>query len=53
MSNTLITQLNNPLVLQRYNQRLAVIVSMLLIVACAWLLVEVPWLFFPQEKLDC
>lgn len=50
MSNTLITQLNNPLVLQRYNQRLAVIVSMLLIVACAWLLVEITWMFFPQGE---
>lgn len=50
MSNTLITQLNNPLVLQRYNQRLAAIVSMLLIVACAWLLVEITWMFFPQGE---
>jgi general secretion pathway protein C len=50
MSNTLITQLNNPLVLQRYNQRLAALVSMLLIVACAWLLVEITWMFFPQGE---
>lgn len=50
MPNTLITQLNNPLVLQRYNQRLAAIVSMLLIVACAWLLVEITWMFFPQGE---
>ena len=48
MPNTLITQLNNPLVLQQLNRRLAAIVSLLLVVACAWLLVEITWLFFPQ-----
>jgi general secretion pathway protein C len=48
MANTLIAQLNNPLVLLKLNQRLAAIASMLLIVACAWLLVEITWLFFPQ-----
>jgi len=50
MANTLIAQLNNPLVLQQVNRRLATIISMLLIVACAWLLVEVTWLFFPQGE---
>lgn len=50
MPNTLITQLNNPLVLQQLNRRLATIVSLLLIVACAWLLVEITWLFFPQGE---
>jgi len=49
MANALITQLNNPVVLQQLNQRLAAFVSLLLIVACAWLLVEVTWLFFPQD----
>ncbi len=49
MANALITQLNNPVVLQQLNQRLAAIVSLLLIVACAWLLVEATWLFFPQD----
>ncbi len=48
MTNTLITQLKNPAVLQQTNQRLAVIASLLLIVGCAWLLVKVTWLFFPQ-----
>jgi len=48
MPNTLITQLNNPLVLQQLNRRMAMAVSLLLIVACAWLLVEVTWFFFPQ-----
>jgi hypothetical protein len=48
MSNALITQLNNPVVLQQLNQRLAALASLLLIVACAWLLVEVTWLFFPR-----
>ena len=50
MANTLITQLNNPAVLLQINQRLAVLVSLLLIIACAWLLVEVTWLFFPQAE---
>jgi general secretion pathway protein C len=50
MANTLITQINNPLVLQQLNQRSAVVVSMVLIVACAWLLVEVSWMFFPQDE---
>jgi len=49
MPNTLITQLNNPLVLQQLNRRLAAITSLLLVVACAWLLVEITWLFFPQD----
>ena len=50
MSNALITQLNNPVVLQQLNQRLATIASLLLIVACAWLLVEMTWIFFPQDE---
>ena len=50
MANTLIAQLNNPLVLQQLNQRLATVASMLLIVACAWLLVEITWMFFPQGE---
>ena len=49
MANALITQLNNPVVLQQLNQRLAAFASLSLIVACAWLLVEVTWLFFPQD----
>ncbi len=49
IANTLITQLNNPLVLLKINQRLAATISLLLIVACAYLLVEITWLFFPQE----
>ena len=52
MANTLITQLNNPVVFQQLNQRLAALASLLLIVACAWLLVEVTWLFFPQDQDD-
>jgi len=50
MANTLITQLNNPAVLQVTNQRMAAIVSLLLTVACAYLLVEITWMFFPQEE---
>ncbi|VAW55548.1 hypothetical protein MNBD_GAMMA05-2119 [hydrothermal vent metagenome] len=49
MANILITQLNNPVVLQQYNQRLAAIVSLLLVIACAYLLVEITWMFFPQS----
>ncbi len=49
MANALITQLNNPVVLQQLNQRLAALASLLLIVACAWILVEVTWLFFRQD----
>lgn len=49
MANILITQLNNPVVLQQLNQRLAAIASMLMIVACAYLLVEITWMFFPQD----
>jgi general secretion pathway protein C len=52
MANALITQLNNPAVLQAANQRLATIASLLLTVACAYLLVEITWLFFPQEKAE-
>jgi general secretion pathway protein C len=49
MANALITQLNNPVVLQQLNQRLAAIASLLLIVACSWILVEATWLLFPQD----
>lgn len=49
MSNALIAQLNNPAVLMQINQRMATVVSVVLIVACAYLLVELTWLFFPQQ----
>jgi general secretion pathway protein C len=50
MANTLIPQLNNPAALQQINQRLAAVVSLLLIVACAYLLAEISWMFFPQGE---
>ncbi len=50
MANILITQLNKPAVLRQYNQRLAAIVSLLLIIACAYLLVEMTWMFLPQAE---
>ena len=50
MSNILIAQLNNPLVLQQLNQRLAAAASLLMIVACAYLLVKMTWMFFPQDE---
>ncbi len=49
MANILITQLSNPAVLQQFNRRLATLASLLLIVACAWLLVEITWLLLPQN----
>lgn len=51
MANTLITQLNNPAVLRQYNQRLAAITSLLLIVACAYLLVELTWMFLSPDEV--
>lgn len=50
MANTLIAQLNNPAALLQFNQRMATVVSVLLIVACAHLLVEMTWLLFPQDE---
>lgn len=51
MANTLITQFENPATLQLTSKRLANIVSVLLSIACAYLLVEVTWMFFsPDEK---
>ena len=50
MANTLITQLNNPAVLRQYNQRLAAIISLLLIIACAYLLVELTWMFISPDE---
>lgn len=49
MPNTLIAQLNNPAVVAQVNQRMATAISIVLIVACAYVLVEVTWLFFPAE----
>jgi len=49
MAKALITQLNNPAVLQQINQRSAAVVSMLLVVACAYVLVEITWMMFPQN----
>lgn len=50
MANTLITQLNNPVVLKQLNQRSSTVASVLLIIACAWLLVKITWMFFPQSE---
>ena len=51
MGNTLIAQLNNPAMLQQLNRKSATVVSLLLIVACAYLLVEITWLFVPQDDI--
>lgn len=51
MANLLITQINSPAALQTTNQRLATIVSLLLIVACTYLLVQMTWMIFlPAEE---
>jgi general secretion pathway protein C len=50
MANTLIAQLNNPAVLLQLNQRMAAVVSLLLIVACAYVLVEITWMLIPQDE---
>lgn len=49
MPNTLIAQLNNPAVLLQINQRAATVLSVLLVIACAYILVEITWLVFPQD----
>jgi len=49
MGNTLIAQLNNPAMLQQLNRKIATVVSLLLIIACAYLLVKITWMFFPQD----
>lgn len=52
MGNTLIAQLNNPAMLQQLNRKIATVVSLLLIVACAYLLVQITWMFLPQDDAD-
>jgi len=52
MANTLIAQLNNPAVLQAANKKLATIISLILIVACAYLLATITWMIFAAEEVD-
>ena len=49
MGNTLIAQLNNPAMLQQLSRKSATVVSLLLIIACAYLLVQITWMFLPQD----
>ncbi len=49
MSNALLNPFNNPARLQLLNQRAATVMSVLLVLAIAWLLAQITWLFFPQE----
>jgi len=49
MANTLITQLGNPAALQLTSKRLATVASVLLMVACAYLLVEITWMYFASD----
>lgn len=50
IANTLITQLNNPVVLLKINQRLATVMSVIFVIACAYLLVEITWMLVPQDE---
>ena len=50
MANTLITQLNNPAELLKINQRLATMMSILLIIACTYALAEITWILIPQDE---
>jgi len=51
MANTLITQLNNPAVLQKLNSKGALLASLLLVIACAYQLAELTWMLVPQEQV--
>lgn len=50
MANTLITQLNNPAVLQKLNSKGALVTSILLVIACAYQLAQLTWMLVPQEQ---
>ena len=50
MANTLITQLNNPAELLKINQRIATMMSILLIIACTYALAEITWMLIPQDE---
>jgi general secretion pathway protein C len=51
MASTLIAQLDNPAALQLTSKRLATVVSVLLMIACVYLLVEITWMFFaPNDQ---
>jgi general secretion pathway protein C len=50
MANTLITQLNNPAVLQKINRRSATLISVLLLIGCAHVLAQLTWMLIPQPE---
>ena len=50
MANTLIAQLNNPAELLKINQRMATMMSILLIIACTYALAEITWTLIPQDE---
>lgn len=50
MPNTLIIRLSDPVFLQKLNMRLAQLAGFLLVISCAWLLVQITWLLIPQEE---
>ena len=49
MTNQLTAMMANTAALQKINQRLPMIVSLLLVVACAHALAKITWMFVPQE----
>ena len=50
MTNQLTALLNNTAYLQQINQRLPVIISLLLVVACAHALAQITWMFLPEAE---
>jgi len=52
MSDSLIPQLNSPAQIQMLHKKLSLVTSVLLILAIAWTLAEITWLFFPEDELE-
>ena len=50
MSDSLLSQYTSPARLQMLNKKLSVITSVLLIIAIAWMLAKITWLFLPQDE---
>lgn len=50
MTNQLTTLLTNPAYVQQVNQRLPVIISLLLVIACAHALSRITWMLVPEDE---
>jgi len=50
MPDSLIPQLNSPAQMLTLHKKLSLITSVLLIIAIAWALAEITWLFFPDDE---